>query len=90
MSFVFFLASRVSCPTSHVQITVSEALSSCLATIMHYALCIMNYALKEAHGWDPITTTWFYRWPAFAFSFKLLAFSSAVRRVIRGFYCISL
>ena len=21
----------------------------------NYALCIMNYALKKAHGWDPIT-----------------------------------
>jgi len=25
-----------------------------------YALCIMNYALKEAHGWVPATTTWFH------------------------------
>ena len=30
-------------------------LCGCLAIIMHYALCIMNYALKKAHGWDPIT-----------------------------------
>jgi len=36
----------------------------------------MNYALKEAHGCIPVTTMWFYRRPAFAFSFKLLAFSS--------------
>ena len=25
----------------------------------NYALCIMNYALKEAHGCIPVTTTWF-------------------------------
>ena len=32
------IALLVSYPMSHVQIVVSKALSSCLATIMHYAL----------------------------------------------------
>ena len=44
--------------TSHVSRLTSFTNSKRSAKSLlcnNYALCIMNYALKEAHGWDPVT-----------------------------------